>query len=114
MILDLFTGSLGYRCLKHLRVAEICQIMFVLLAIIHRISINAFISHSSSVFYCMMDGIKKGKREMIDIFNLLTIIAALYLASSGEALMTFATKRKYGVRLEQIVCQVHAATTVKM
>lgn len=40
---------------------------------------------------------------MIDIFNLLTIIAALYLASSGEPLMTFATKRKYGVRLEQIV-----------
>lgn len=51
---------------------------------------------------------------MIDIFHLLTIIAALYLASSGEALVTFATQHKYGVRLEQIVCQVHAATTVKM
>lgn len=51
---------------------------------------------------------------MIDIFNLHTIIAVLYLASSGETLVTFATKRKYGVRLEQIVCQVHAATTVKM
>lgn len=51
---------------------------------------------------------------MIDIFNLLPIIALLYLALSGEALVTFATKRKYGVRLEQIVCQIHAATTVKM
>lgn len=65
------------------------------------------------MFYCMTDAIKKGKSEMIDIFNLHTIIAVLYLASAGEALATFATKQKYGVRLEQIVCQVHAATTVK-